>query len=104
MKTFKSIPPPADPRYPEANKVFRSILTPRTKGLRNKCLDLTAEESCDEYHSLCVKLETQNAALVRVLEKVERANSIQHSGGKLLPEDWSELYQLANEARSSLQS
>jgi hypothetical protein len=38
--------------------------------------------------------------LTRLTEKVERANTIQHSGVKVLPEDWSELYQLTNEARA----
>jgi hypothetical protein len=38
--------------------------------------------------------------LTRLTEKVERANSIQHSGGKILAEDWSELYQLTNEAKA----
>jgi hypothetical protein len=36
--------------------------------------------------------------LTRLAEKVRRANSIQHSGTKIDPEDWSELYQLQNEA------
>lgn len=40
--------------------------------------------------------------LTRLTEKVERANSIQHGGGKVLAEDWSELYQLTNEARDIL--
>lgn len=40
--------------------------------------------------------------LTRLTEKVERANSIQHGGGKVLAEDWSELYQLTNEARAIL--
>ena len=37
-------------------------------------------------------------ALVRLAEKVRRANSIQHGGGKLLAEDWAELYQITNES------
>jgi len=40
--------------------------------------------------------------LTRLTEKVKRANSIQHSGGKILAEDWSELYMLANEADAAL--
>lgn len=40
--------------------------------------------------------------LVRLTEKVERANAIQHSGGSIEPEDWSELYQLTNEARAAI--
>lgn len=42
------------------------------------------------------------AALTRLTEKVERANSIQHSGGGIMPEDWSELYTLQNEARAAI--
>lgn len=41
--------------------------------------------------------------LCRLAEKVKRANDIQHSGGKIQPEDWSELYQLTNEAFALLQ-
>jgi hypothetical protein len=40
--------------------------------------------------------------LARLTEKIERANSIQHSGGQVNAEDWSELYQLANESRAIL--
>ncbi len=40
------------------------------------------------------------AMLVRQTEKIERSNAIQHSGGEVLPEDWSELYLLTNEARA----
>jgi len=36
--------------------------------------------------------------LTRLAEKVRRANSIQHSGGNLTAEDWSELYMLQGEA------
>ena len=36
--------------------------------------------------------------LVRLAEKVRRANAIQHSGGIITPEDWSELFALQNEA------
>lgn len=36
--------------------------------------------------------------LRRLAEKVRRANSIQHSGGRVSAEDWSELHQLTNEA------
>ena len=41
--------------------------------------------------------------LTRLVEKVERANSIQHSGGRVTAEDWSELYALANESRAVLE-
>lgn len=40
--------------------------------------------------------------LQRLTEKVERANALQHSGGKVSSEDWSELYALTNEARKVL--
>jgi hypothetical protein len=36
--------------------------------------------------------------LRRLAEKTRRANEIQHSGGRLTAEDWSELYDLTNEA------
>lgn len=42
------------------------------------------------------------AALVRLTEKTERANAIQHSGGAIEPEDWAELYQMSNEARAAI--
>lgn len=42
------------------------------------------------------------AALTRLAEKTERANAIHHSGGRILAEDWSELYQLTNEARAAI--
>ena len=32
-----------------------------------------------------------------LMEKVKRANSIQHSGGKISSQDWSELYMLQNQ-------
>lgn len=37
-------------------------------------------------------------AITRLAEKVRRANAIQHSGGEVTAEDWSELYALQNEA------
>jgi predicted Rossmann fold nucleotide-binding protein DprA/Smf involved in DNA uptake len=39
--------------------------------------------------------------LVRLVEKVERANCVR-SGGRLIAEDWSELFQLTKEARGVL--
>lgn len=36
--------------------------------------------------------------LTRLAEKVRRANAIQHSGGVITAEDWSELFALQNEA------
>jgi hypothetical protein len=38
------------------------------------------------------------AALTRLAEKTRMANGIQHSGGRIQPEDWSELYDITNEA------
>lgn len=40
----------------------------------------------------------QQSMLRRLAEKVRRANNIQHSGGKVDDEDWSELHDLSNEA------
>lgn len=40
------------------------------------------------------------SVLVRLTEKTERANAIQHSGGTIEPEDWSELFQISNDARA----
>jgi len=42
--------------------------------------------------------------LTRLTEKVERVNAIQHSGGVINAEDWSELYALTNEARPVLET
>ncbi len=41
--------------------------------------------------------------LTRLTEKVERANAIQHSGGIVAAEDWSELYALTNESKAVLE-
>ena len=41
--------------------------------------------------------------LIRLVEKTERVNSIQHSGGIVTAEDWSELYSITNEARGVLE-
>lgn len=55
---------------------------------------------------LVAELREENAELrsmlERLTEKVERANRIRHSGGRLIAEDWSELYSLTNEARGKL--
>jgi hypothetical protein len=48
--------------------------------------------------------QTLKLMLQRLTEKVARANSIQHSGGKVVAEDWAELYQLENEARAILET
>jgi hypothetical protein len=37
--------------------------------------------------------------LERLAHKVKRANTIQHSGGRVIAEDWSELDSLTNEAQ-----
>ena len=42
------------------------------------------------------------AALDQLSEKTRRANDIQHRGGEILPEDWSELYDLTNEAQAAI--
>jgi len=61
-------------------------------------------ESTAESLAHCVNTHDELvAALERLTEKVERANTIQHSGGSVLPEDWSELYQLTNESRGTLE-
>jgi hypothetical protein len=39
----------------------------------------------------------------RLLEKVKRANSIQHSGGEVIAEDWNELYNLQNELAGKIE-
>ena len=40
--------------------------------------------------------------LTRLTEKVTRANSLRHSGGRISSEDWSEFYALQNEARATI--
>jgi len=66
----------------------------------------------DRHHKICeqgrinaIKHAPLHAVqiLVRMTEKVERANAIQHSGGTVTAEDWSELYSLTNEAKSVLE-
>lgn len=42
------------------------------------------------------------SALERLSEATKRANDIQHSGGEIQPKDWSELYDLTNEARAAI--
>lgn len=58
----------------------------------------TREEIAEGIQRAC----NSYAVFVRLLEKVERANAIQHSGGTVEPEDWAEFYQLTNEARAKL--
>jgi len=38
-----------------------------------------------------------------LMEKVKRANSIQHSGGKISSQDWSELYMLQNQLAANIE-
>lgn len=57
------------------------------------------EEHNALYNSHAELLE----AITRITEKVKRANDIQHSGTKIPSEDWSELYQLTNEARAVIE-
>lgn len=40
--------------------------------------------------------------LKRLTEKVSRANYLQHSGGRVCAEDWSELYALENESKQAI--
>jgi hypothetical protein len=42
--------------------------------------------------------------LTRLTEKVESVNAIQHSGGRVTAEDWSELYAITNESRAVLEN
>lgn len=57
----------------------------------------------DHWHKVNPAVVVELAeALERLSEKVARANSLQHSGGRVVAEDWAELYQLGNEARAVL--
>jgi hypothetical protein len=42
------------------------------------------------------------AALMRLNAKVTQVNNIQHSGGRLTPEDWNELYSLQASAQCAI--
>ena len=42
--------------------------------------------------------------LERLTEKVHRVESMHHAGGRIIAEDWAELYQLVNEARGVLEN
>lgn len=65
-------------------------------------------DACIECRMIALKLgiERHATALERVLqrlvEKVKRANEIQHSGGPICAEDWGELFHLTNEAEAAL--
>lgn len=39
----------------------------------------------------------------RLMEKVKRANDIQHMGGKIMSDDWNELYLLQIELASKIE-
>lgn len=41
--------------------------------------------------------------LAQMTEKIERVNAIQHSGGKISQEDWSELHDLTNRAKAVIE-
>ena len=56
---------------------------------------------CDA-HLIAAAPRTLNM-LQRLVEKVATANSIQHSGGRVEPEDWADLYVLANEANGIIE-
>jgi hypothetical protein len=71
--------------------------------LHNAALIAAAPETAAERDRLRHVNAELLAALTRLTEKTERANAIQHSGGRLLAEDWSELYQLSNDARAAIQ-
>lgn len=62
-----------------------------------------AEDYCKEHGLLEFAKATPLNILIRLTEKVERANNIQHSGGRLAKEDWAELYSLTNEARGVIE-
>lgn len=74
----------------------------RTELEANKKLIAAAPETAAERD----RLREVNADLLKTLqrltEKVERANALQHSGGSVHPDDWAELYQIANESRAAL--
>ncbi len=62
---------------------------------------LSPEETKANQTLFCAAPELLKA-LERMVEKVARANAIQHSGGRVLAEDWSELYAMQQEARAAI--
>lgn len=68
--------------------------------------DMTASvesrEESDANARLIAAAPELLSALERLSQKTRRANDIQHSGGKIEPEDWSELYALTNEAQAAI--
>lgn len=77
----------SDPSFPMAN--------PASEMVANARLIASAPVLVSEVKAL------QNTLQI-LAEKTARANAIQHSGGVIEPEDWSELYTLVNEARALL--
>lgn len=65
----------------------------------DKLLTVTAHQR----NQAQVKLKQTRCVLLRLVEKVERANAIQHSGTTIPAEDWAELYALTNDARGRLE-
>ena len=61
-----------------------------------------AQDNADFIVKACNNHDALINALTMLTEKIERANSLQHSGGIIDAEGWSELYALANEARGAL--
>lgn len=59
-----------------------------------------AKATADFIVRACNSHEEMLSVLERLAEKVSRANAIQHSGGTIEPEDWSELYMLQNKAKA----
>lgn len=65
----------------------------------------TEDEACNHARELVLRWNSQPdllEMLERITEKTKRANEIRHSGGKIDAEDWSELYQLTNEATAAI--
>jgi aminopeptidase N len=94
------------------NKVVVSIARPlrvAAKTAEVKSAEQKRQKECERkrLYRLRKKAEKQAAPellsiLERLNEKVRRANGIQHSGGKVRAEDWSELFTLSCEASSAI--
>lgn len=95
--------PQADPPRRELvieNKTNRIAVLDWDQGKDNPYTIPEAEARANA--ALFVAAPALLSTLTRLTEKVERANAIQHSGGKVCAEDWGELYMLANEARATI--